>query len=364
MRTTALITVLSGVAMASHKHHSKSGTGRKDAIYGGVVIHAPPVTTTVTETTTQYDTITAYETPRIVHQKAFVTAPPVTTTVTEYVGELYDQSYGNGYELGDMIVAPTVVTETKTFTLVVSGAKETITTTELVKEWTIDAVPGKTTITQYTSTAWVDERATSTIWIDAEPTEEPTEEPVQKRPANPTKTVELEDGYGGLEDAEPTSSTVHVIDVPEDDELSADEFEDLLSEILQEEQEAAEDAAASETPLASASSPSHAYTAARPHGPTPSYHGAPHKPSPSTFATKASAQASRPKPSVSAGDWQGKLLNTTDGTCGPKGGQVAWSCYGNQKGSCCSAYGHCGSEAAHCGAGCQAAFGDCGAASA
>jgi hypothetical protein len=375
MRSTALITVLSGAAMAAPKH-----PGSKDAAYNGV-IYAPPVTTTVTETTTEYDTITEYETTRTAHYTAFATAPPVTATVTEYVGELYDQSYGNGYELGDVIVAPTVVTETKIFTLFARGNKHKPTTTELVKEWSIGAAPGVATVTQFTSTAWVDEHATSTVWVDAEPTDEPDEdsdeESDEEHPENPPKTIELEDGYGGLKEPE-TGSKFHVIDVPEDDEPSAEEFEELLAKVWKAEQEAAEkaaqeaakkildQAAKSEKPHeSSSSSTSQLHTPSRPHAPTPTHSTPFHTPSaspppkPSSFATKPSAQAPKPQPSVFAGPWHGKLLNTTDGSCGLKGGQIAWSCHGNQRGSCCSEYGHCGSEAAHCGVGCQSAFGDC-----
>ncbi|CAK7218110.1 hypothetical protein SCUCBS95973_003378 [Sporothrix curviconia] len=43
-----------------------------------------------------------------------------------------------------------------------------------------------------------------------------------------------------------------------------------------------------------------------------------------------------------------------DGTCGS-----GYTCVGSKFGTCCSAHGWCGSTADHCGAGCQAAFGDC-----
>ncbi|KAI8910086.1 hypothetical protein BC831DRAFT_432952 [Entophlyctis helioformis] len=50
-----------------------------------------------------------------------------------------------------------------------------------------------------------------------------------------------------------------------------------------------------------------------------------------------------------------KRATTTDGTCGKNG----ITC---KAGDCCSQYGWCGTSTAHCGAGCQAAFGRCGSA--
>ena len=46
---------------------------------------------------------------------------------------------------------------------------------------------------------------------------------------------------------------------------------------------------------------------------------------------------------------------TIDGTCG-----VGLTCTGSKFGSCCSVHGFCGSDAAYCGDGCQAAYGTCG----
>ncbi|KAF2439918.1 carbohydrate-binding module family 18 protein [Karstenula rhodostoma CBS 690.94] len=297
--------------MAAPEHTLTSNTGSRVNAHDSI-ISAPPVPITKTEKTTQYDTITSYETTTTAHHTAYKFVPPVTATVTEYVGELYDQSFGDGYELGDVISAPTVITETKTFTLAVPGDDEKTITTELVNEWSIgQAISYVTTVTEYTSTTWVYEHTTSTIWVDAP---EPTKQPV-------TKTIELEDGHGGPKEPETTHSRFHIIDLP-------------------------------------TASTSQIHKPSRPHGSTPTHRPSP---SPSTFETKASPQvAPRPKPSVSAGTWQGKLLNTTDGTCGSKGGQIAYSCAGNSRGSCCSTYGHCGSEPAHCGVGCQSAFGTCG----
>lgn len=382
MRSTALITLISSAAMAAPEHTLTRDTSGQGLAYDGIV-YAPPVTTTVTETetetTTQYDTITSYETTVTAHHTAYEFVPPVTATVTEYIGELYDQSYDNDYELGDLIVAPTVITETKTFTLAAPGTEEKASTTELVKKWSIaEATPYATTLTQYTSTTWVHEHITSTIWVDAEPTEGPAEEYA-------TKTIELEDGYGGLEEPQTTGSRFHVIDLPDNDEPNDEELTGLLADIWKAEQEAAEKAAQEaaekifEEPTkgdkyqeihkltVSSSSTSQAHKPSRLHGPTPTHRPSTfhtHSPSfstkPSTFEIKTSSQAApSPKPSVSANAWQGKLLNTPNGTCGPKGNLLAFTCQGNSRGLCCSAYGHCGSEPAHCGEGCQSAFGTC-----
>ncbi|OAL44265.1 hypothetical protein IQ07DRAFT_463352, partial [Pyrenochaeta sp. DS3sAY3a] len=45
-----------------------------------------------------------------------------------------------------------------------------------------------------------------------------------------------------------------------------------------------------------------------------------------------------------------------DGTCG---GTTGYSCPGSGFGNCCSSYGWCGSTTAHCGTGCNNAFGTC-----
>ncbi|KAJ4351908.1 uncharacterized protein N0V89_007252 [Didymosphaeria variabile] len=434
MRTTALITLLSGAAMAASKHTIKGGIGGKDPVYDGV-IYAPPVTATVTETTTAYDTITSYKTTVTAHHTDYELAPPVTATVTEFFAELYDQSYDNGYELGDIIVAPTVITETKTFTVVARAHDEEKTRmTELVQKWSIkEGSHYKTTVTEYTSTAWAQEHITSTIWVDSpKPTEGFGQEPAEGFKANPTKIPGLEGGYGGLK-PEKTGSKFHGIDIHNDDEPEGEDFkgsdesnesdefeesdefdesekfkqfedfenfEDFMTfeeEAWKVEQQAAKNAAIEAAKKASeeadkekkpqegqqdsSQQPSapQVHKPSRPHGPTPTHRPSPlHRPSaskpaaspkPSTFGTSAkpasgqtstASKAPVAQPSVSAGKWQGKLLNTTDGTCGPKEGQIAWSCYGNERGSCCSPYGHCGSEPGHCGEGCQSAFGTCG----
>lgn len=46
-----------------------------------------------------------------------------------------------------------------------------------------------------------------------------------------------------------------------------------------------------------------------------------------------------------------------DASCG---GSAGYTCLGSSFGSCCSAYGWCGSTDAYCGTGCQSAFGTCG----
>lgn len=48
---------------------------------------------------------------------------------------------------------------------------------------------------------------------------------------------------------------------------------------------------------------------------------------------------------------------STDGSCG---GTNGYTCQGSSFGNCCSQYGWCGSDAAHCGTGCQSSFGTCG----
>ncbi|KAK4197626.1 family 18 putative glycoside hydrolase [Triangularia verruculosa] len=48
---------------------------------------------------------------------------------------------------------------------------------------------------------------------------------------------------------------------------------------------------------------------------------------------------------------------STDGLCGTANGGTA--CLGTAFGDCCSEYGYCGDTSAHCGAGCQSAFGIC-----
>lgn len=61
----------------------------------------------------------------------------------------------------------------------------------------------------------------------------------------------------------------------------------------------------------------------------------------STSSTSSSSTAS-PTPSANV---------TTDGTCGATNGNT--TCGNWPQGSCCSQYGYCGNDTAHCGAGCQ-----------
>ena len=189
MRVITASTLTSAVlATAGHTYGYTKG-----AKIGGI-IHAPPVTVTETQTETK----TKY---------SIVTAPPVTTTVTETettfqhlpavtttVGELYDQSYGKGYELGDLVHAPTTITETKTFSVVYHGhSKERTSTAEVVHEWKIEdygateaVYKTEGEVVHITSTVWVDSETTgepaypgevvhipSTVLVDAEPTDEP-----------------------------------------------------------------------------------------------------------------------------------------------------------------------------------------------
>ena len=69
-------------------------------------------------------------------------------------------------------------------------------------------------------------------------------------------------------------------------------------------------------------------------------------------ATGASQAASSTGTSTS-------LVVTTKGECGPTVGQtcIGSTIYGNR----CSSFGYCGSTTAHCGSGCQSAYGTCGA---
>ncbi|KAL1596569.1 hypothetical protein SLS60_009217 [Paraconiothyrium brasiliense] len=419
MRSTALITLLSGAAMAAPDHTSSSGTGGKDPIYDGV-IYAPPVTATVTETVTAHHTKYKLAPPVTATITEYIGAPPVTATVTEYLDELYDQTYGNGYELGDIVVAPTVITETKTFTIVGRAHhKETTRTTELIQEWSIkEAYHYAATVTE-SSTTWAQEHITSTFWVEPhKSTGGFAEEPAESN-ANPSKISGPEGGYGGLKPQQ-TGSESHVTDIPEHSEPESEKiehsggskefeeseepeesedsegFEKFQEAALKAEKLAAEKAAIEAAKKASEeankeskfqvgqqnsalqSSASQVHKPSRPHRPAPTHRPSPfHKPSaskpsaspePSTFATSAkpaseqtftAPEAPVAQPSVPAEQWQGELLNTTDGTCGPKEGQIAWSCYGNEKGTCCSTYGHCGSEPGHCGEGCQSAFGTC-----
>ncbi|CAO2648425.1 Nn.00g076920.m01.CDS01 [Neocucurbitaria sp. VM-36] len=51
-----------------------------------------------------------------------------------------------------------------------------------------------------------------------------------------------------------------------------------------------------------------------------------------------------------------KRAVSTDGTCA---GTQGYTCQGSSFGNCCSQYGWCGSSTAHCGTGCNSAFGTC-----
>ncbi|KAI1408810.1 glycoside hydrolase family 18 protein [Hypoxylon sp. FL1857] len=52
----------------------------------------------------------------------------------------------------------------------------------------------------------------------------------------------------------------------------------------------------------------------------------------------------------------GNLSVSPDGTCGAT---TTHTCLGYNQGACCSQYGNCGDTAAHCGLGCQGAYGTC-----
>jgi hypothetical protein len=95
-------------------------------------------------------------------------------------------------------------------------------------------------------------------------------------------------------------------------------------------------------------------SAANPAGAAPSAPGAPSSGTASAslpggvFATAASS-ASAP-----SGTASGALPLASDGSCGGNFG-----CQGSPHGGCCSKFGFCGKSDAHCGAGCQSAFGTC-----
>lgn len=385
MRSTALITLLSGAVIAA-AGYTTSAEYSDESEATNSLIYAPPVTTTETETITEYETITEDGPTITAYDTTYKLAPPVTVTVTRDVGELYDQSYANGYELGDVVSAPTGITETKTFSVAVpgSGVEDLTSTTKLIHVWSIKEVPAHAT--------WPAQGhghgPHAPMHTGA------SKAALAKKPlAKPTKSSDLEGSYGGLHAPEETGSKSHAEDFPVDDE---EELEALIKELWEEDDEEAAEAAEAvyeeafgegEEKHAAPSSSSSSKPAGKPsvhYGPKPTYSPkilhhptsfSKPKPKPSTFATKPKtasfgkytpskkpAAPSKPAPTspVAAGPWKGKLANTKDGTCGPKGGKVAWTCYGNAKGTCCSEYGYCGSETLHCGKGCQSAFGNCG----
>lgn len=359
MRSTAIIPLLPAAAMAAPEHTASN--------WDGSIIVAPPVTVTVTST--EYNVITSWEVAPPVTETitSWEAIPPVTVTVTttDFIDNLYDQSYGGGYELGDVITAPTIITETKTFTLAAGHGKAKPTTTEVVGKWSIaTTTPYKATVTEFVSTATVKEHVTSTVWVDEVKSTKSAGAPTENHSAA-------------------TSAPAH--DVPTDEEL-----ENQLAIIWQSEQAAAESAAhaaasklfdtatksakvsASPSSTSNSASPHKVYGSTHIHSTTTSHSSGPSTSStPSTTynlpiftgTPKPSWQTSaKPASSVAAGKYEGKISNTPDGTCGKKAGGIAYSCAGNSRGSCCSEYGHCGSEEVHCGAGCQSAFGTCGSA--
>ncbi|KAF2866975.1 hypothetical protein BDV95DRAFT_611261 [Massariosphaeria phaeospora] len=72
------------------------------------------------------------------------------------------------------------------------------------------------------------------------------------------------------------------------------------------------------------------------------------------FGTCQSASSSKP---TSAAASSATLKTSMNGVCGDTTGET---CQGSNFGDCCSAWGFCGSTTAHCGAGCDSAFGICG----
>ncbi|KAI2789285.1 hypothetical protein POX_e07315 [Penicillium oxalicum] len=53
-----------------------------------------------------------------------------------------------------------------------------------------------------------------------------------------------------------------------------------------------------------------------------------------------------------------RTLVSTNGVCGAYNGTA--TCAGSSFGNCCSQFGWCGSDTAHCGSGCQSNYGNCG----
>lgn len=296
MRLTRIFALAVGIAVAAASPIPGGDDDKGDRPRYGP--YTPPVTVTVTETKTS----TKYE-----------VAPPVTHTVTSYIGELYDQSYGHGYELGDVVAPDATITETKTFSVAYSKhGEEKTSTTELTNEWTIHKYSSTTTV-------WVTEARTNIIWVEPTPVAEP-----------PSSVATHKDSEVNHRTPTPSPSSVPI------------------------------------------SKPSHIHHAIPTHHPPPAHAS-------SAFSTKssptskrisskpASSQSTIAQPSTSGAKsspshapWPGTLISTPDGTCGPQPhAHLAFSCAGNTLGTCCSAYNHCGNSTAHCGPGCQPAFGTC-----
>ncbi|KAF1979002.1 hypothetical protein BU23DRAFT_192912 [Bimuria novae-zelandiae CBS 107.79] len=350
MRTTAAFVLVTRALAAATPAFPRGNSGEEPVHYN--VFGWPPTTVYYhwyeTETTTEQETVIEYETTTVTKQLTFppvtvtvtdyrdvMTAteyvPSITATVTDYTSELYDQSYGDEYELGDVVTAPATITETKTFTVAYTeGGENKISTTELEHEWTISGISHAS---QNVKTAWATEDQDETVWA----TEDQHEHSTSTVWVEPTPTASEAFHYeGGHEHGGPTWKFY----IPENEDL----------EYLK------------------------PHKPSRPHDPTPTPRPS-HFPPWSTSVVKPSSskkisssskptpphtpQSSSAKPSASPSAWPGKLVQTPNGTCGHIKGPVAFSCYGNAKGECCSAYGHCGDTPGHCGTGCQAEFGKC-----
>ncbi|PNH67393.1 hypothetical protein VD0001_g7828 [Verticillium dahliae] len=82
----------------------------------------------------------------------------------------------------------------------------------------------------------------------------------------------------------------------------------------------------------------------------------PVKPSPSTTRTSATTVSTRTS-STAVPTSNSGLKISPDQTCG--GGAAGFTCQGSKYGNCCSFYGFCGSSPAYCGTGCNTGYGTC-----
>ncbi|KAK2000448.1 glycoside hydrolase/deacetylase [Colletotrichum falcatum] len=82
---------------------------------------------------------------------------------------------------------------------------------------------------------------------------------------------------------------------------------------------------------------------------------------PTSASASASGAAATANGNATVAAAVSKQSASTDGRCGTVNGKA---CLGSVFGSCCSQYGYCGNTNGHCGAGCQAGFGNCTAAAA
>ncbi|WYZ40736.1 hypothetical protein EsH8_IV_001077 [Colletotrichum jinshuiense] len=79
-------------------------------------------------------------------------------------------------------------------------------------------------------------------------------------------------------------------------------------------------------------------------------------PSSTVSSSRTSSGSGTGTSSSSAATSTSTLPVTTDGVCGATNGK---QCFGTAFGNCCSQYNYCGDTEAHCGTGCQSAYGNC-----